>query len=328
MIKLSIIVPLYNSEKYIRKCLDSLLNQDIPWSNYEIIVVNDGSPDKSYETVAEYATKYSNITLVSQENQGTSGARNTGINLANGKYLCFVDPDDYVYPNIYDILLQKMEKDNLDMLRTDYTMVDEAYQGIDKPKGAKNMGDYSDSIVDGKHFLSQKLGYACYVWVFIYRSALLKENELYFRKGFYIDDTEWLPRVLVNAKRVTSIQNKSYFYVQRQNSLMRTNNEAGLKKTTALFTAIEMLKSRIPDQTDSYVKKWHRGMLSVLVLTFLYDISQFPTEIRNNWLFQLKKQRLWPLSTYQHPVSLRIKILLANISTKLYCFIYQVKSGN
>jgi glycosyltransferase involved in cell wall biosynthesis len=325
MIQLSIIVPLYNSEKYIRKCLDSLLDQDIPLMDYEIIVVNDGSPDSSYDIVASYKEKYSNIVLVSQENQGTSGARNTGIKLATGKYLCFVDPDDYVYPNIYNALLQKMELEQLDMLRTDYTMVDEAYQFVNKPKGSKNMGDYSDSMVDGRTFLYLKLGYACYVWVFIFRSALLKENGLNFRKGFYIDDTEWLPRVLVKAKRVTSLRSKTYYYVQRQNSLMRTNNEAGLKKIAAMFTAIEMLKSRIHDQMDKKVKKWYRGMLSVLVLTFLADISNYPKKDQNNWLFKLKKQKIWPLSTYQHPLTLRRKIYLANISMKLYSKISQLK---
>ena len=223
MIRLSIIVPLYNSEKYIHKCLDSLLEQDIPHSNYEIVVVNDGSPDNSYEIVLSYTKRFSNIKFVSQENQGTSGARNTGIDIAQGTYMAFVDPDDYVQPNILNSLLDKMELESLDLLRSDFTMVDENYHIVSKPKGAKNMSDYRDEIVDGKAFLSHKLGYACFVWVFMYRSSIIKNNQLDFQKGFYIDDTEWLPRVLIHSQRVTSVATPIYFYVQHVGSLMNTD---------------------------------------------------------------------------------------------------------
>lgn len=318
MIKLSIIVPLYNSAKYIRKCLDSLLEQDIPHSDYEIVVVNDGSPDNSYDIVFSYTERYENIKLVSQENQGTSGARNTGIDIAQGKYMAFVDPDDYVKPNVYKTLLDKMEQDNLDMLRSDYTMVDENYNTVAKPKGAKNMANYSEEIVDGKVFLSKSLGYACFVWLYIYRSTLIKDNQLYYQKGFYIDDTEWLPRVLCFAERVSSVQIPTYFYVQIPGSLMRTNQTATSKRLEACFKAIDMLMMRYYEQTDRGVKNWYRGMNTVIVLTVLEIISLQVLENKKDYLLRLKKYKVFPLSGYGHSRLVRIKVAIANVSPELY----------
>ena len=113
MLTLSIIVPLYNSEKYLPKCLDSLLNQDIPEQDYELILVDDGSPDGSREIAEEYALRHSNIIVLTQSNKGTSGARNTGIRRACGRYLCFVDPDDFILENSFSVLIRRMEEHHL-----------------------------------------------------------------------------------------------------------------------------------------------------------------------------------------------------------------------
>ena len=108
---ISIIVPVYNAEKYLVKCLDSLVNQTK--KNIEIILVNDGSKDKSIDILNEYKEKYPDmITIISQENQGQSAARNSGIENATGKYIAFVDSDDYVSKNMFEKLYEKaIEKD-------------------------------------------------------------------------------------------------------------------------------------------------------------------------------------------------------------------------
>ncbi len=327
--KLSIIIPLYNSEKYIRKCLDSLLNQDIPLTDYEIIVVNDGSPDNSYNIVKEYSDHFNNIKLVSQLNQGTSGARNTGIDLAQGEYMVFVDPDDYVRPNIYKNLLDIMIEDGLDMLRTDYEMVDESYNSVVKPRGAKAMGNYSREIVEGKKFLSEKLGYACYVWVFIYRSTLLKNNSLYFRTGFYLDDTEWLPRVLCHANAVSSLDSVTYYYVQREGSLIGINSGLDHKRIDAGFKAIEMLVARRDEQTDINIKNWYKRMITILSLSLITNISvskNFYND-RKPYLQKLKRLNVYPLSLFQHSNILNLRILMINLSVNFFCnFIYFKKN--
>ena len=116
MKKLSIIVPVYNVENWLSRCASSLINQDLDKSEYEIIFVNDGSTDDSFEIAKKYSESYDNIILISQENKGLSAARNAGINKANGKYIWFVDSDDWIEPNIAGQLLKEAEDCGLDVL--------------------------------------------------------------------------------------------------------------------------------------------------------------------------------------------------------------------
>ena len=319
MILLSIIVPLYNSEKYIRKCMDSLLNQDIAHTDYEIILVDDGSPDSSAEIALSYTKLYTTVRLISHENRGTGEARNSGIRAAKGRYLVMIDPDDYVQPVVFKDLIVKMESENLDILRFNYKLVDELYNELPMPKGAKNMADYNGTIVDGNTFLSTRLGYACFVWSYIYRTQILQENQLYYKPRFYIDDTEWLPRVLLSAKRVTSIQTQVVYYVQHAGSLMNTNVKAAtLRKLEGCYTALEMLTEELTKQTDNRVRKWYKGMISVIVIGSL-QIIETVNENKSESIKKLRKMNLFPLSFYRHSRHLRLKIFLANLSPELYC---------
>ena len=150
-VKLSVIVPLYNSSAWLPKCLDSLLCQDLDESEYEIICVDDGSPDHSKDLAASYSIEHPNVKVVSQANQGTAGARNTGMRHAVGKYLCFVDPDDYVEKNVYGGLIKRMEDENLDMLRFNYRIVDEQYCELEKTE-MENKFDYSSQLIRTESF--------------------------------------------------------------------------------------------------------------------------------------------------------------------------------
>lgn len=327
MIELSIITTLYKSEKYVSKCLDSILSQDIPLSEYEIIVVNDGSPDKSHDIALSYAVKNINIKVVSHENKGLSGARNTGIQLAQGKYLTFIDPDDYIQPNVYKSLLNKMEQDDLDMLRFGYTMVDENYDSVPMPKGAKNTADYKDNIVNGKVFLSRKLSYACFVWTFIYKTSLIKSNNISFKQGLYIDDTDWLPRVLCHANRVTSIDTQVSFYVQREGSLINAQGvSAAQKKIEGLFKTLEIVKEESDRQPDKDVKKWYSGMSALLVLGLLNIISTYFYNEKDTCFSRLREADIFPLSFFRHSKRVRLRILLVNISIGFYCWIMNYRN--
>ncbi|MGB5653390.1 MAG: glycosyltransferase, partial [Robiginitalea sp.] len=115
MIDLSIVVPLYNTEEYIARCLDSLLNQDIPDDKYEIIVINDGSKDNGKQIVEKYANQYAQIKLFDQPNKGLSITRNRGLELAQGQYVYFIDSDDFVSPNSFLRIIEYMKKHDLDI---------------------------------------------------------------------------------------------------------------------------------------------------------------------------------------------------------------------
>lgn len=112
---LSIIVPIYNVEKFLRKCIESLEKQDIAQDRYEVILVNDGSTDRSGEICQELAGRYANIRVFNEENRGASTARNTGMDAAKGKYIMFVDPDDYIEPNVIGRVLDAAEKNNTEL---------------------------------------------------------------------------------------------------------------------------------------------------------------------------------------------------------------------
>ena len=326
MLKLSIIVPLYNSEKYLPKCLDSLLNQDIPAQEYEVILVYDGSPDGSRMIADEYASRHSNIIVLSQPNKGTSGARNTGLSRACGEYLCFVDPDDYVLENSFDVLLRRMEEKNLDVLRFGYLEVDEQYHPTKSCKNPESP-DYTSQVMDGCMFMAEKLGIACYVWSFLYRTALLKENNLFFYEGDYFDDTPWLPRVLALASRVDSIDLKRYFYLIRQNSLVQSTSNRNLvrKMDGHRFLVKELLRQKRALGNDD-ASKWYDRMLSHCVLSLLTLVGQVDFENRGDYLKELREAGVFPVSKSRCSMANKMKLSLINSNPALYCRMIHMKS--
>lgn len=203
--KLSIIVPIYNVEPYLRKCVESLLTQDLNPEEYEIILVDDGSTDGSgelaeqLEVSAQYSvlsnqssvvstqcsedsTQKSAITnnksqiikVIHQQNGGLSAARNTGIMAAKGDYVCFVDSDDYWEPNVLGGLMAQVERDDLDVLRFKWQNVNDAYEVFNPNKSDPyRLEDYSSEVTTGEDFLNTRFGYACYAVQFIIRRSLL-----------------------------------------------------------------------------------------------------------------------------------------------------------
>ena len=325
MLRLSIIVPLYNSEKYLPKCLDSLLCQDIPEQEYEIILVDDGSPDGSRRVAEEYQSRHSNITVLSQPNKGTSGARNTGIRQATGKYLYFVDPDDFILENSLACILQKMEEENLDVLRFGYVEVDEKYQPTKSCKHPESP-DYSSRVMDGYTFMSERLGVACYVWSFLYRSSLLKEKEIFFYEGDYFDDTPWLPRVLCESSRVDSIDFKRHFYLIRNDSLVQsTSIKSVTKKINGQRFVIKELLRQKSAVDNEVVSRWFDRMVSHSALSLLTLIGRSDYKNREEYLDELKECEVFPLSMDKCTVANKFKISLINVSPRLYCWIIHLK---
>lgn len=193
-IKLSIIVPIYNVEQYLRKCVESLLpyaplpegngaGQDLSPEEYEIILVDDGSTDGCPAICDEYAQilhpsggsrKGANIKVIHQPNGGLSAARNTGIMAAKGDYVCFVDSDDYWEPNVLGGLMAQVERDDLDVLRFKWQNVNDAYEVFNPNKSNPyRLEDYSSDVTTGVDFLNTRFGYACYAVQFIVRRSLL-----------------------------------------------------------------------------------------------------------------------------------------------------------
>jgi len=316
--KLSIIVPVYNVAQYLPKCLDSLLNQDIDKEDYEIIVVNDGSSDNSSEIAQDYANQHSNITLINQENQGLSGARNTGIRVAKGKFIQFVDSDDYLEPNVEKALVEKMEKENLDILRFNYQNVNEKYEVFEPNKSGKPFVDYTDNICDGITFLNERLGYACYVVQFILKTDLVKSQPL-FKEGIYYEDVEWTPRVLVEAKRVTSVDTMVYDYLVREGSITKGK---GVEKKRKSFEdrclIIQSLQNQMIGKSD---QRWFLGMVSSMVISLMGSIIANFYKEKDYYLKRIYELNVFPISDYHLNKKAVRKMRIINMSPYFYCFL-------
>lgn len=316
--KLSIVVPIYKVEPYLRKCVDSLLVQDLSKEDYEIILVDDGSPDRCGEICDEYASRYANIRVVHRKNGGLSAARNSGIEVAQGKYIQFVDSDDYLEPNVLKTLVEKMDADNLDILRFNYQNVNENYEVFEPNKSGKPFVDYTDKICDGITFLNEKLGYACYAWQFVIKTELVKYIPL-FKEGIYFEDMEWTPRVLTVANRVTSVDTIVYDYLVREGSITQGKT---VEKKRKIIEDKMLLVELMTNKTEI----WFKGMVSGTVISIFGCVAaDFYSESRK-YIRRLKDLDVFPLSDYHMAKGALRKLKIINLSPMLFCWLLKLKN--
>lgn len=323
---LSYIIPLYNSAEWLEKCLYSVLNQDFPESEVEIICVNDGSPDNSADIAREIAKEHPCIVVIDQENQGPSGARNTGMRAATGKYLCFVDPDDFVEPNVYGRLIQQMEKEQLDMLRFDYQVVNEHYENIPKPITECTF-NYTPQLMSGAEFLSDRLGLACNIWRYIYRRVIITENNIWCYTGDYYDDVPWLPLVLMKAERINLCDLIVYNYMERSESLVNaSSNKAIQRKIDGTFLLLELLKNQRAEQTNPSVVLWYDIYISHSITSLLTLIGVYQYDQRDLYVSKIKQINVFPLTTCKAARGVKCKMRIINISVKCFLWLIYIKN--
>ena len=339
MIKLSFIVPIYNVEPYLRKCVDSLLAQD--YSDYEIILVDDGSPDGCPKICDEYAAAHKNVRVVHRPNGGLSAARNSGIEVAKGEYICFVDSDDYWEPNVLGGLMAQVERENLDVLRFNYQNVNERYEVFSPNKDPKRDVDYSEEVTDGETFLNERLGPACYAVMFILRRDIIlnlqseeivppagKEiinhkseiDDCLFTPGIYFEDVDWTPRMLLRAKRVASSPMVVYNYLWRQGSITLPTDP--IKRKKVLVDKIRLIRGFKEQSRLVKDATWFTWMTSSTAMGVLSAVANLSALERDTYIAELRSLRVFPLMTEKEKMwTHRIKMRLANISPKLYCII-------
>lgn len=354
--KLSIIVPIYNVEQYLRKCVDSLLVQD--YSDYEIILVDDGSTDNCPAICDEYAspsfvhslTRSVVIKVIHQKNGGLSAARNSGIKIANGEYICFVDSDDYWQPNVLAGLMEQIERDNLDVLRFRLQYVNPQYEVYNPYKSDPFRGnDYSETPTDGVSFLNSRMNTACYAWQFILRRDLIIGNQTsdiihntlleehhtsyiihntfekdicLFTEGIFFEDTDWTPRMLCKAKRVASTNTVVYNYLVREGSITNAVNRSKQKKvlddkmrliSTMQQQAIELHKS-------GRYNVWFSRMIADTVISIIGILSTTFYEEKDAYLEQLHDMKVFPIAKKS------IKARLINLSPHFVVYLLHLKN--
>jgi len=324
MILLSLIVPIYNVSEYLPKCLDSLFCQGLSSEEYEIICVNDGSTDDSLDIIQKYAEDNKQMVVITQTNGGLSAARNTGIKAAKGKYILFVDSDDYLEPNQMKGLLDKMESEDLDVLRFNYQNVNDKYEVFQPNRVYRQYVDYRDEITDGLSFLTDRLGFACYAWQFMIKASLFEDKSLLFREGIYFEDTEWTPRMLIQAKRVTSVVTVVYNYLMRSGSI--TQSQISEKQRKVLDDKVKLVKSLIEQKSNLRDVRWYDGMIGQTVISILGLLSlQFYNE-KKNYISQLKKNGVFPVSDYHCIERNKMRVKMINFSPSFYCWFIHLKN--
>ena len=220
---LSIIVPVYNVEKYLRDCLDSILEQS--YNDYEVICINDGSTDSSAEILDEYCKKDNRIKAFYQENKGLSEARNAGIAKATGTYLCFLDSDDLFNRDMLSPVMQDVEKDCLDAYCYDVTTkYDSNELKIKDNKDSYYIKKNSyNSVKTGKELFSEMImqdDYCDSAWLLIVKKIFLADNKISFYPGIYYEDVLFSLKTYMFAERIKHINIDLYVYRIRNNSIM------------------------------------------------------------------------------------------------------------
>ena len=220
MAKVSVIVPVYNVQDYLAKCLDSLVGQTL--DDFEIIVVNDGSTDNSQEIMDRYAEKYSNIKAFSKTNGGLSDARNYGIDRANGDFLGFVDSDDYVEAEMFQKMYNLALEHDAEMIICNLQKVNERGEITQQLTQIPNM---PEKIVLKDHFsvFSDLSYFACNK---LFKKELFKDKR--FKKGIHFEDIQLIPQLLLNCKVIAQTQDYYYHYFERSNSISKTHTLKGL----------------------------------------------------------------------------------------------------
>ena len=321
---LSIIVPVFNVEAYLNKCVESLLNQDLPSSDYEIVLIDDGSTDYSGKMCDDWADAHENIRVIHQKNGGLSRARNMGIAVARGQYIQFVDADDYLNANVLGAVTKRAVIQSLDILRINYQNVNEAGQVFEPNKYSKPYVDYSEVVCDGITFLNERLGFACYAVQFITKTSLLQQAGNGFREGIYFEDVEWAPRILLQAKRVASMSIMVYNYLYRRNSITRNvdlvRKRKALDDKMSVVRFLHQMGSVYPDVI------WFNGMVAQTVLSILLEVGRgFYSEMKK-YIGDLKKMNVFPLSSFHATPAAKRRIRMANLSPEILCSIYHFKS--
>lgn len=238
MNKLSIVVPVYNVEEYLEKCIESILNQS--FKNFELILINDGSTDKSSLICDKFAEEYDNVVVIHQKNLGVSEARNTGLDIVNGDYITFVDSDDWIDEKLYFTLIDIIERNDLDLIEFGYCCVsnEEVINVVSDGDGCGDNILALERLLDGKS--------SNVLWNKIYKKNLF--DGLRFPKDRIYEDGYLMYKLFFRCNKYMFTDIKGYYHLKRDNSIMELQKKYSIKNLDGLYVKqerYEFLKDNI-----------------------------------------------------------------------------------
>lgn len=325
---LSIIIPVYNAEKYLNECLDSLFDQDVPENEYEIICVNDGSKDRSAELVTQYMQIHGNIRLLHQPNSGVSVARNKGIETAAGEYIWFVDADDFIAPNVLRALMQIVLTEPCDCL-----LFENAYELVESLSEEERRKRQEGTLVSNHGYSG---GLSVMRWI---SRAFLLKNNLKFYPGLRFGEDLLFNYEIEKRHPVISKTNLLvYFY--RRNSGSVTNNREKYRSVNSDLLGARIMK-RYYDQEANVgnVSPITGTVLMHFVRNAMISLAKYPGNSYKAPLVQFREEGLFPFVSPKNVLQKTTGMtgrtdFIGRIIDKLYmncttrCGFYRLRSYN
>ncbi len=312
MPKISVIVPVYNTEKYVKKCLKSIANQRM--KDLEIIVINDGSTDNSEAKIKDFIAENQNLKIkyLRKQNGGLSDSRNFAIPYVQGKYISFVDSDDYISEELYSNLEKYMDED-IDLIKFKMQKVDEngnILEKLDGPTFEKCTGEEGyEKLCTSDKFLDP----AC---IYLYKTKFFRDNNFKYEKGTFHEDFGLTSLIILNAKNFVSTSEYGYYYVQSNSSITReVNYDKEIQKSKDLLrhydNMIEKIKQYdISEKSQNLIKRYYTN-------TVILKANDLKDNDLQSYIKQIKIRKLYK-NIKPYNLKQLIKRIILRFNVKLY----------
>ena len=316
---ISVIVPVYNVEKYLNRCIDSILNQT--FKQIEIILVDDGSTDNSPIICDEYCDRYENIKVIHKENNRVSAARNDGIKIASGKYIALVDSDDWIEPNMLEEMYNKAEE-----FHTDMTMCDLKKVGVESEYTVSQPireGYYDRNMIETELFpcliMFENIEFPPTIsnWTCLFRREFLIENDLFYDEDVhYCEDSIFGSKAMYNANGFYYMKNKYFYnYFYNPNSTTSTCN---MKKWDSYLIINQRLKEYFKDSKFDFSRQ--------IKINMLYFTLNFLGEIKNaDLVLEEKRKKCYEIFNDEYVKQIFENFKLPNVNYKLKLILLLIK---
>lgn len=321
MILLSIIVPVYNIENYITRCIESLLNQGFSQNKYEIVLINDGSTDNSEQICQHYATLHNNIILISQINQGVSAARNLGLKMARGKYICFVDGDDYLISNgLSTVFYNYTSKDNPDVTIYQRYIIKNHLDYLTEEKIERQKG--KKLFIGNGHNYILKQGLVFNITTAIFKKSFLTEHNLKFSNYSIAEDFLFFTSTLFLNPTVISTSYNIYRYIIHGNSIITARSSKQAQKCVhdylCVMENIQQQLSNISNKTQPLYNIYTKAMnLHSFYIFKKILIANYSTSKYISIINKFKQAKLLPITHTGKGLKCIISYSIINILTKV-----------
>lgn len=333
MYKVSVIVPVYNTEKYIEECLDSILYQT--YSNIEVIVINDGSTDNSQNIIKQYENNYTNIKIINQTNLGVSYSRNVGISEATGDFIMFVDSDDIILKNYIEEMIHILEENNLDLIKSSYRKFEENPNNYTNVSFFKeyykniNKDEINDIFIETTNFNSSCMQ--------IINKKIIDNNKIIFENGIqFAEDFLFTYKVFQLADKIGYINNNGYLCRENLESCSRTGEiKKQIKNCLDAIQAYKILynEENIENVSNKILLHINYCIKKISVKSINYSIFKnqllefFDTSIWKNFKnknFRIKNKKI--INTIFNKFIYNEKILLIYICVNIFQIFLKMKS--